>query len=96
MMVTNMKDSVSLENEDDNHDADFRYNFRDNMIAQIKQDLYNKSFGHQDQDKHDDCLQKERSFGFNYVVNEGRPIPENVHDSDYDNPGRGYFLRGSK
>ena len=57
MTVTNMKHYVALD------DADFRYNYRDNMTAQFKQDLYNKSFSHQDQDKHDDGLQKTLVFG---------------------------------
>ena len=26
----------------------------------------------------------------------GGPIPKNVHDYDYNGPGIGYFLRGSK
>ena len=53
MMVTNSKDYVTLDDDDD--DADFKYNNRDNMKAQFKQD---KSFSHQDQDKRVDGLQK--------------------------------------
>ena len=41
MMVTNMKDYVTLDPDDD--DADFTYNYRDTMIAQFKQDLFNKN-----------------------------------------------------
>ena len=37
MMVTNMKDYVTLDPDD--ADADFRYDYRDIMIAQFKQDL---------------------------------------------------------
>ena len=37
MMVTIMKDYNTLERDDD--DADFRYGYRDTMIAQFKQDL---------------------------------------------------------
>ena len=48
MMVTNMKDYLTLDDYDD--DADFRYNFRVTMIAHFKQDLYNKIFDHQYQD----------------------------------------------
>ena len=37
-MVTNMKDYLTLDDDDD--DADFRYNCRVNMIAQFKQDFF--------------------------------------------------------
>ena len=77
MMVTNMKDYVTL-NFDDT-DADFRYGYRDTMIAQFKKDLYNKNFSLQDQDKRDNSLQKRIRFWLNYVVvNEGAPVPDNV------------------
>ena len=55
-MVTNMKDYVTLELDD--ADAYFRYDFRDIMIAQFKQDLYTKKFSLQDQNKRDNSLQK--------------------------------------
>ena len=47
-----MKDYVTLEPDDDN-DADFSCGYRVTMIAQFKQDLYNKNFSHQDQGKGD-------------------------------------------
>ena len=55
-MVTNMKDYLTLDPADD--DADFRYGYRDKMIAQFKQDLY-KNFSIQDQGESDqiDTLQ---------------------------------------
>ena len=55
-MFTNLNDYV--EDDDDDDDDDFGYQYRDNMIAQFEQDLGNKSFSHQDQDKHADSLQK--------------------------------------
>ena len=63
MMVTNMKDYVTL--DDKEYDADFRYNYRDNRIAQFEQGLYNKIFSHQDQGKRDDGLQKRIRFWLN-------------------------------
>ena len=42
MMVLNMKEDVILDDDDDY--ADFRYKFRNTMIAQFKQDLSNKNF----------------------------------------------------
>ena len=58
MMVTNMKDHVTLDPGDD-YDAEFRYGYRDTMIAQFEQDLYNKIFSLQDQGRVDqiDSLQ---------------------------------------
>ena len=50
-MVTSLKDYVTLEPDDDN--ADFRYNYRDTMIAQFKQQFLNKNFGLQDQGEGD-------------------------------------------
>ena len=38
MLVTNMKDYVTLNPDDD--DAVFRFGYKDTTIAQIKQDLY--------------------------------------------------------
>ena len=55
-MVKKMKDYATLDDDDDY--ADFRYKYRGNMIAQFKENLFHKSFSHQDQDKRDDSLQK--------------------------------------
>ena len=49
MMVTNLKDYLTL--EPDVYDADFRYGYRDVMTVQFKQYFYNKSFSLQDQGK---------------------------------------------
>ena len=66
LMVTDMKDYVTLDDKD--YDADFSYNYRDNMIAQFKQDFNNETFSHQDQDKRDDGLRKRIKFWLNHVV----------------------------
>ena len=63
-MVTYLNDNV----KDNDDDDDIGYHHRDNMIAQFKQDLYNKSFSHQHQDKRDDSLKKRITFWLNYVV----------------------------
>ena len=89
-----MKDYVTLDPDDD--DDDFRLNSTVTMIAHFKQDLYNKSFSHQDQDKRDDGLQKRINFWPNYVVSQGGPIPDNVYDYKYIDEGIAYFFRGSK
>ena len=95
MMVRNMKGYVTLDADD--ADADFIYGYRDTMIAQFKQDLFNKNFSLQDRDKRDNSLQKRIKFWLNYVVvNEGAPIPDNVYDYDYNDDALVYLLRGAK
>ena len=93
-MVINMKDYVTLDPDD--ADADNRYGYRDTMIAQFKQDFYNKNFSLQDQDKRNKSLQKRNKFWLNYVVvNEGSPVPDNVYDNDYNDDGLAYSFRGA-
>ena len=79
MVFTNLKKYLTLRLDDD--DVDFRYNYRDTMTAQFKQDLYNKSFSHQDQDKCEEGLQKRIEHWFNY---------------DNKNYGKSFFFRRSK
>ena len=76
MMVTNMKDYVKLDPDDEY--ADFRYNYRDTMTTQFKQDSQNKYFSRQDQGKGDqiETLQNRKKFwrkiiddtGFQYLM----------------------------
>ena len=89
-MVTNIEDYFTF--DDDDIDADFRYGYRDVMIAQFKQDYYNKSFNHEDQDKREDGLRKRIKVCLKYVVNMGYPISENVYDYKYNDGGLGYFF----
>ena len=58
MMVTHMRNYVTLDPDDDV--ADFDYSYRDIMIALFKQFLFNKDFSLQDQGKCDkeDTLKK--------------------------------------
>ena len=79
MMVTNMKDYVLLDPDDD---VDFRYGYIDTRIAQFKQDLYNQSFSLQDQGEGDriDTLQNKIKFWLN-IIDMGMQyliIPKNV------------------
>ena len=63
------------------------------MIAQFKQDSYNKKFSLQYQSKCDenDTLQKRTKFWLN-VFDMGTPIPANVHNFDYIDPGMDQFF----
>ena len=86
MLVTNMKDYLTL--DDNDHDADFRYKYRDTMIAQFTQGLHNKNISLQDQGESDenDTLRKRNKFWFN-VIDVGGPISDDVYDYDYNEPG---------
>ena len=55
-------------------------NYRDCLIAQNKQGLYNESFSHPDRDKRDDGLQNRNEFWPNFVVNDGGPKPNTLYD----------------
>ena len=66
-MVTNKRNFLTRDDIDDY--ADFRFDYRDTMIAQLKQDLYNKNFRLQDQSNCDqiDTLQNRTKFWLNVI-----------------------------
>ena len=68
------------------------------MIAQFKQDLYNKNFTLQDQGKDDsiDTLENRIKFWINIINNDERPIPDNFYDYDYNNEGFDHSVRGAE
>ena len=65
------------------------YVYRDDMIAQFKQDLYNKHFTLQDQGKDDpiDTLENRIKFWINIIENHTGSMPDKVHIYDYNNEG---------
>ena len=91
-MITNL--NVYVRNDDDDKD-DFEYHSRDNMIAQFKQDLYNKiSVFKKDQGKGDknDTLQKRINYCPNVIEWDG-PIPNKILHYDYNDPGMNTYIR---
>ena len=66
-MFKNMNNYIKLDPDDDH--ADFRYNYRDIMIAQLKQDLCNRNFSLQNQGKghQNDTLQNRIKFWPNFT-----------------------------
>ena len=76
MLVTNSKDYVTLNPDDD--DAIFRYGYENVMIAQFIQDIYNKNSSLQDQGKgHQiDTLQNRINFSHCFFYDTGGPIPD--------------------
>ena len=63
--------------------------YRDDMIAQFKQDIYNKTFTLQKQRKDDeiDTLDNRIKFWPNIFSNAGGPVSDNVYDYDYNDEG---------
>ena len=90
-----MKDYVTLDPDD--VDTDFRYGYRDTMIAQFKQDFLNKNFSIQDQGRGDqiDTLQNRIKIWFN-IIDMGAPIPDNLYVFDYNDEGLDHSVRGAE
>ena len=59
------------------------------MIAQFKQDLYNKHFTLQDQGKDNpiDTLENRIKFWMTIIENHNGSMPDNVYNYDYNNEG---------
>ena len=68
------------------------------MIAQFKQDLYDKNYTLQDQGKDDsiDTLENRIKFWINIISNAQGPVPDNLYDYDYNDEGLDYSVRGSE
>ena len=71
------------------------YGYTDDMIAQFKQNLYNKIFSLQNQGKCDqiDTLQNRIKLWLNVIDNSGGPKPDNVYDYEYNDPGMNNHFR---
>ena len=74
------------------------YGYRDDMITQFKQDLYNKIFTLQDQGKDDpiDTLDNRIKFWINIINNDQSPVPDNLYDYDYNDEGLDHTVRGAE
>ena len=74
------------------------YGYRDDMIAQFKQDLYNKIFSFRYQGKGDeiDTLQNRFSFPPNFIVVTAGSIPDDIHNYDYNDDGLDGSVRGAE
>ena len=68
------------------------------MIAQFKQDIYNKNFILQDQGKDNpiDTLENRIKFWINIITNDQGPVPDNLNDYDYNDEGLDYSVRGAE
>ena len=65
------------------------------MIAQFKQDLYNKNYTHQDQGKDDpiDTLENRIKFWIKIISNDEGSIPDKLYDYDYNDEGLDHSVR---
>ena len=97
-MCTNITDHVPIRYWDDDPDEEeqWGYGYKDDMIAQFEQDLYNKNFTLQDQGKDDsiDTLDNRIKFWINIISNDQGPVPDNLYDYDYNNEGLDYSVSG--
>ena len=90
-MCTNITNHVpiSLWFDDPDEEEQWGNGFRDDMIAQFKQDLYNKLFNLQDQGKDNpfDTLENRIKFWINIIENHNGSMPDIVYNYDYNNEG---------
>ena len=97
-MCTNITDHVPIRPcfDDPDEEEQWGYGYRDDMMAQFEQDLYNKNYTLQDQGKDDpiDTLENRIKFWINIISNDQGPVPDNLHDYDYNNEGLDYSVSG--
>ena len=101
-MCTNITDYVPIRYwdyyDDGNEEEQWGFGYRDDMIAQFKQDLYNKHFTLQGQGKDDpiDTLDNRIKFWINIIEEYGGSRPDNVYDYDYSEKGLDGTVRGAE
>ena len=80
---------VRLWFDDPDEEEQWGYGYRDDMLAQFKQDVYNKHFTLQDQGKDDpiDTLENRIKFWINNIENHNGSMPDNVYNYDYNDEG---------
>ena len=84
--------------DDPDEEEQWGYGYRDDMIAQFEQDLYNKNYTLRDQGKDDpiDTLENRIKFGIIIISNDQGSVPDNLYDYDYNNEGLDYSVRGAE
>ena len=90
-MCTNITNHVPIRLwfDDPHEEEQWGYGYRDDMIAQFKQDLYNKHFTLQDQGKDNpiDTLVNRIKIWITIIENHNGSMPGNVYNYDYNNEG---------
>ena len=101
-MCTNITNHVPIRfwdyYDDGNEEEQWGYGYRDDMITQFKQDLYNKHFTLQNQSKDNpiDTLDNRIKFWINIISNDQGPVPDNLYDYDYNDAGLDGTVRGAE
>ena len=99
-MCTNITDHVPIRYwdyyDDGNDEEQWGYGYKDDMIAQFKQDIYNKNFTLQDQGKDNpiDTLENRMKLWINIISNDQGSVPDNLYDYDYNDEGLDSTVRG--
>ena len=99
-MCTNINNyvPVRLWFDDPDEEEQWGYGYKDDMIAQFKQDLYNKHFTLQDQGKDDpiDTLENRIKFWINIIENHKGSMPDNVYNYDCNIEGLDGTVQGAE
>ena len=84
--------------DDPDEEEQWRCGYRNDMIAQFKQALYNKNFTLQDQGKDDPIapLENRIKFWLNIINKAQGPVPDNLYDYDYNDGGLENSVSGAK
>ena len=99
-MCTNITNYVPIRYwdyfDDGNEEEQWGFVYKDDMIAQFKQDLYNKLFTLQDQGKDNpiDTLENRIKLWLTIIINDEGPVPDNLYEYDYNNEGLDHSVRG--
>ena len=96
-MCSNIKKTMSLLDDED-EEEEWGYGYGDDMMAQFKQDFYNKTFTFQDQGKDDpiNTLENRIILWLNITNFHEGPIPDNLYDYDYNNDGLDHSVHGAE
>ena len=85
-MCTNITYHVPIRSwfDDPDEGEQWGYGYRDDMIAQFEQDLYNKNYTLQDQGKDDpiDTFENRIKFWIIIISNDQGSVPDNLYDYD--------------
>ena len=99
-MCTNINNYVPLRPWFDDPDEKEQWGrgYRDDMIAQFKQDIYNKKFTlqHQGKDYVNDTLENRIKFWINNISNARGPVCDNLYEYDYNDEGLDETVHGAE
>ena len=99
-MCTNITNHVPIRSwfDDPDEEEQWGYGYRDDMIAQFKQDIYNKNYTLQGQGEDNPIVTLENriKFWINIISNDQGSVPDNLYDYDYNNEGLDYSVRGAE